>query len=311
MGFLSKVANVATGGLSGYLFDRKGENASGAYGEQMAQARGDIQKGYAAARPELAKGMRAASGEAQKGYNEAAETARTGFARAGEQLQQGGQEAIGTAKSGMAAAQGQFETAPMVQTRQELVQRLLGQGGIDPNAIAAMKAQETEQAGQTMKTAQRSISRQAGDATAGGLAAENAARAAAMVGGQKASALRGIDIEQAKLAEEQQTGAIGALSQEAQTRAGLSSQEAQLVSGLQQQLATGTANLTNDQTKALADIAAQRGESLAKLQSDLAAGTAQLTVEEAKAIAELQSAQAGAQFAQQSQKSGLFSSIFG
>jgi hypothetical protein len=309
MGFLGSVGKVLSG--VGQMFGIGTQRqATNAYGGQMEQAKNEIQKGYASARPELKAGMEDATKTAKQGYDTSYDIAKTGFANAANQLQQGGQEAIGTAKSGMQAAQGQFETAPMVQTRGELVQRLLGQGGYQPGTLAMMKAQEAEQAGQTMKNVQRSVSKQAGDATAGGLAAENVARGAAQVGADKAAALRNIDIENAKLAEEQQTGAIGALEQEATTRAGLSADEAKLVSDLQEQLATGTANLTNDQTKAMADMAAKRGESLAQLQKDLASGQAQLTVEEAKALAELQAGQGANQLAVQGQK-GLFSSIFG
>jgi len=305
---LKKAANVATGGLSGYLFDRG--QAGNDYAGGMAQARSDIQQGYAKAAPELSKGMRAASAEAQKGYNAAEETARTGFASAADQLRTGGQEAIGTAKSGMQAAQGQYETQPMVASRQELYNRVLGKGGLDEATLAQMRAGEIEQAGSALKGAERGISKFAGDAGASGLAAENAARAAAQIGATKAAGLRDINVGNAQLARQEQTGAMSALGQEAQARSALSADEAKLVSGLQQQLATGTANLTNDQTKALSDIATRRGESLSQLQKDLASGTAQLTVEEAKAIAELQSAQAGAQYAVGSQK-GLLGSIFG
>lgn len=295
------------GGALGIGGERRALNA---YGGQMEQARSDIQKGYAAARPELEEGMGRAKQTYQEAYDPAEAAARTGFTAAQNQLQTGGTQAQETAKAGFAQAQGRFDTNEMVQSRQQLYQRMMGQGGLSEDVVAQQRANEIEQAGGTLKAAQRGIGKMTGDAGASGLAAENMARATAAVGAEKAKALRDINIGNEQLKRQEQTGAISSLQAEAGARAGLSAQEAQYVSGLQQQLAQGTAQLTQEQTGALAEMAMKRGETLAGMEQKLAEGKIQLTVEEAKALAELAAGQGAGQLAVQGQK-GLISSIFG
>lgn len=322
MGWVNSVvgtAKKAAGGVMGYttgitdrIFGGGGDKGGGEYDAQMAQARGDIQKGYAKARPAMTKGYEDAAKTYESAYAPAAADTQTGFAKAQQQLATGGQQAQDTAKAGYKEAQGRYDTNEMVASRGELYNRVLGKGGLDAATMDKMRAGEVDAAGRSLKTAQRGISKMAGDSTAGGLAAENMGRVTAQVGADKAAALRGLDVENARLAREEQTGAMSALSQEAGARAGLSAQEAQYVSGLQEQLAQGTANLTQAQTTALADMAMQRGDTLSGLKQKLADGQATLTVEEAKALAELAAGAASAKYAAaQNQGGGLLSGIFG
>ena len=246
-----------------------------------------IAPAYKKATEQLTSGYENAQNTAKGGFNQARQGTQAGYAKAGDQLTSGMGTAINTAKEGYAKAQGYYDTEPMVTSRQELQRRVLGQGGYNQGTINAMKAGAQEQYGVQARDLQRSLNSMAGDSQAGGMAGENLARGMNTLGQNKANALRAVDISNAQLQEQQQTDAITALNQEAYQRAGLSAQEANAVSGLQKDLATGQAGLTAQETNLLASLAAQEGTTLADLQAKLASGQASLTTDEAKILAEM------------------------
>jgi hypothetical protein len=260
---------------------------------------------YTKAGEQLTGGMGTAADTARTGFQKATDTAKTGYEAAKSAYGQAGQEAVGTAKEGFKQAQGMYETPEMVTSRQELYNRVLGKGGLQPDVVNQMEGKAREEYGTSLRDVQRGLSQFAGESQAGGLAGENYARAASQLGANRANTIRDIETQNAQLARQEQTGAISALGEEAYRRAGLSADEAKTVSDLQEKLASGTAALSAQETNALTQLAQAEGTTLSELQQRLATGQAGLTTEEAKLLAELTSAQATGQFTAASQPSML------
>jgi len=280
------------------------------YRQQLEQARSDISSGYDTAGEQLTTGMNTAMDTARSGFNQARQDTSTGYGTAQNQLTTGMNTAVDTAREGYKTAQGRYETEPMVTSRAELTQRALGKGGYDEGTLNAMKAGTREEYGTSARDLEKSLKTYYGDSSAQGLAGENLARGMTTLGEKRAGDVRDIDISNAQLIEQQQTDAITALNTEAYQRAGLDADEAQLVSGLQRDLATGTAQLTAQQTNMLADLAAREGTTLAELQGRLATGQAALTSEEAQALAEIEAAGATGTYTVGSQRN-LLQGIWG
>jgi hypothetical protein len=266
---------------------RKKSAAESALRGGYNQARGDITSLYDTARPELTTGMEQAQQTTRTGFQTARNATQTGYEKAAQDYAAGGKSAVDTARQGYGAAQAQYETAPMVASRQELYNRVLGKGGYSPEVLANLEAKTREEFGAGARSAEQGLNQFYGDASARGLAGENLARAQADLAAKRAQAVRDIETGSAQLARQEQTGAITSLGQEAAARAGLSAQEANTVSTLQEKIAAGGAGLTTAETNALAQLAAQEGTTVSDLQARLASGQAALTTEEAKALAEL------------------------
>lgn len=210
------------------------------YGARQ-QAGEDVRGGYQQARAHIAKTYP----EARKKFRSEMEGAR------------------GEARTGFKKAQAYYDTPGMVASREELFNRVLGKGGYSPETLESMKAGAREEAGTSLRGAQQSLQSYYGDAGAQGMAGENLARAATDIGAARAGAIRDIDVGQAMLKEEQQTGAIRMQAEEAAARAGLSARETELLSDISVKLASGEAQLTTDEAALLAQLAAAEGTAMA------------------------------------------------
>jgi hypothetical protein len=274
------------------LFGQKKKGAQNAYNEQWDDVTKGIDPAYKKAGEQLTTGYNTAMDTARGGFNKARADTTSGYDTASGQLSSGMGTAIDTAKKGYDTAQGRYETTPMVASRQELYQRVLGNGGYDSGTLNSMKSGAREEYGTNARDLGNSLKTYYGDSSASGLAGENLAKGMTQLGEKRASAVRDIDVINAQLKEQQQTDAITSLNTEAYQRAGLDAREADMVSGLQRDLATGQAQLTAQETNMLAGLASQEGMTLADLQAKLASGQASLTTDEAKILAELAAAHA-------------------
>lgn len=306
MGFFSSISNVFD---PLQLMGGKQKIATSEYQDKMDEAKAALGPAYKTAADQLRIGTDTATGTAKSGFQKARADTSAGYGAAGQQLRTGGQQAIDTAKSGYASAQKRFDSPEMVASRSEIYNRILGKGGLSPEIVNQQAAAAREEYGAGLRGATEAANAFQGEAAAPGLAQENIARAATTLGTNRANAVRDINMRNAELARQEQTGAMASAQSEALQRAGLDAQEAQVVSGLQEKLAEGGANLTAQETNALAQLAAQEGITVADLQQKLAAGTANLTAEEAKALAEMTTAGATAGLQIGSQK-GMLGGIF-
>jgi hypothetical protein len=296
----------------GSLFGQQSsaDKAVNTYNDKMEAGKATLDPAFKQAGTQLQGGFDKAAGTAKEGFQKAANATTEGYGDAKNQLSSGMGDAINTAKNGFKDAQDRYDTKEMVASRGELYNRVLGNGGLSKDVMANKEAGVREEYGTGMRGAEQSLSQMYGDSTAQGLAGENMARAAADLGGKRANSIRDMEVGNAQLARTEQGNAINTLEGEAGARAGLSAQEAQAVSGLQEKLASGGANLTAQETTALSQIAAQQGTTVAELQEKLATGQASLTTEEAKALVEMTSAQATGGLTVGSQKN-LLQSLWG
>jgi hypothetical protein len=296
----------------GSLFGQKSTTgkALDTYNNKMDEAKTTLDPAFKQAGTQLQGGFDNAANTAKEGFQKASDVTTSGYNTANQQLKSGMGDAINTAKSGFKEAQGRYDTPEMVASRGELYNRVLGNGGLSKDVMANKEAGTREEYGTGMRGAEQSLSQMYGDSSASGLAGENMARAAADLGGKRANSIRDMEVGNAQLARTEQGNAITTLEGEAGARAGLSAQEAQTVSGLQEKLASGGANLTAQETGALSSLAAQKGITVAELQEKLATGQASLTTDEAKALVEMTSAQATGGLTVGSQKN-LLQSLWG
>lgn len=204
-----------------------------------------------------------ATRDVSRGYGEARRRIRETYPEAREKFRSEMERTRGEARKGFQKAQSYYETPGMVASREELFSRVLGKGGYSPETLEQMKASAREEAGTALRGAQGALQSYYGDAAAPGLAGENLARAAADIGETRARAIRDIDVGQAMLQEEQQTGAIRSLAEEAGARAGLTAQETEVLASLSEKLAAGEAQLTTDEAALLAQLDAAEGTAMA------------------------------------------------
>jgi len=299
MGFLSNIGKIVaapfTAGLSlpgggplGSIFGGGGKDAAGnALNAGQNSAVNAVQSGTNQGKQELASGTNQAQTAAKTGFQKAADTATAGYNKASSDYATGGNQAVDTAKQGYAAANAQYNTPEMVTSRQELYQRAQGLGGLQPDVVNQMEGKAREEYGTNLRDVSRGLSQFAGDSQAGGLAGENYAKAATTLSGTRANTIRDIETQNEQLKRTEQGNAISSIQNEAFQRAGLNAQEAQAVSGLQEKIAAGGANLTAQETNAISQLAAQEGTTSADLYAKLGAGNAQLSSDEAKALAEI------------------------
>lgn len=245
MGFLSRVRDSITGagGRRQARRDvRRGNEAATAY----------IQGAYPGARQSLTDSRNAARGEITGGYDRARGDVRTGFA----------------------AAKGRYDAPEIVQSRQQLYQRMMGQGGYQPDQLEQMKAGAREEYGTLSRDLMTNLNSYYGDSAAPGLAGENLARGMTQLGADRARQTRDIDIRNADLIRQEQGSAIDALQREAGERAGideregaalgeLSQNEANILANLENTYGLNLANLTTEEAQLLASIAAGGGAQMA------------------------------------------------
>lgn len=310
MGLLNKAGGwlgKGVGGAIGSIFNPGAKTAQNEYTTGMAYGQKRLKAGTEKARSQLNLGYGKAADEARTGFQTAREDLGTGYDSARSQLEQGGSEALDTARSGFGEAKGFYNTPEMASSRAELYQRILGKGGLSEDTTNKIEGKVREEYGTGLRGTEQSLQSYYGDSGATGLAGENLARAASSLGANRANAVRDIETQNELLKRQEQTGAISSLQQETYQRAGLSSQEAEYVSGLEAKLAEGGANLTAQETNALSQLAAQEGITLADLSARLATGQAGLTSEEAAALADMISGTAANQASMGSK--GLVGSI--
>jgi hypothetical protein len=189
---------------------------------------------------------------AQEGYNSSTMNSEANLAA-------GMQEAQKNIKSGYKEAKDVYQEPGMVQSRQELYKRLSGQGGYTPGTVNAMKGNAIEQGGVQSRDVENALRDRYGDATSGGMTGENLARALTTIGGTRANALRDVDIQNAQLAEQQQTGAIGSLESDAAARAALATGQAGLQAGLTAEQAKALAEMESGRNTANLTLGSQKG----------------------------------------------------
>lgn len=192
----------------------------------------------------IVKGVNSFSGRltganARESANEYGNTMDTGM----NELRKNYEATKPVIQQGYAQARQKYQTPEMVATRGELYNRVMGKGGYSPEAVNTMKGNTIEQGGVQMRNVQNALSDRFGDSSGGGMTGENLSRALTTIGGTQAAGLRDIDVQNAKLAEEQQTGAIPMMTSDAATQAGFDTGEAGALAGL-----------TTEQAKALAEM---------------------------------------------------------
>ncbi len=286
MGFFSSLAR-GVGGLLGIGPSNPQAAAGGTVSAGGNAAGGAIRAGTAEAQRRLQAGQTEATAAANTGFQKALDTTTAGYGTAGQQLATGGAEAVDTAKTGFNAAQGELQSPNMVQSRQDLYQRLLGKGGLSPDVMNQLEAKTREEYGTGVRGVEQATGQFLGDSEARGLAGEEVARGTAQLGAERANAVRDIETQNAQLARQEQTGAITTAMSDAYQAAGLDAQSAEYVSGLQEKLAEGGANLTAQETQALGTFAAQQGITVADLITRFSTAGASLSAEEAQALANI------------------------
>jgi hypothetical protein len=293
MGFsLPKLGAGGKGGFSSLadplnIFGGNQATAGNTVTQAGQTATGQVQAGTAAAQTALKEGQAAGTEALKTGFQAAADTTTGGYNTAKENYAADTGEAVDTAKTGFAAAQAATQSPNMVQTRQDLYQQLLGEGGLSDDVLNSIEGKVREEYGTGLRGAEQATSQFLGDSQARGLAGEQVARAAATLGGARANAVRDIEVQNAMLAEEEKNKAMETTIAEAYQQAGLDARSAEYISGLQTKIAEGGANLTTQETTALANLAAQKGMSLADLISKIATSGAALSAEEAQALANI------------------------
>lgn len=231
-------------------------------GEGTAAARGFLTGASQQAQDIIRGGTEAARGDIRAGIRQGQETLRGGLS-----------DVRGTLGEARTQAQGFYGTPAVTETRAELLARVRGEGGYSPDVIEKMKAGARE----TYGVGLRDISQLLGQGgQAAGLTQQNLVAAAADLLGRRAAAERDVDIEAARLAEEQQTGAIPQIYEEARQRAGVEERfgiaEAQLQDATNRAIAEGDyklagilGELSQNETIAVANLANSLGVNLADL----------------------------------------------
>src|SRR3990167_4845745 len=235
------IAGTALGGLSGGLVANQWGNLSGANARD--KQRQDIERAAGEAGASITGGYGSARDHLTKARTEAEGVMRPGFARM-----------RGEISSGYGRAKGFYDTPEIVASRQQLYQRALGKGGYGAETKAKMTATVGDEYGTGLRDMQNAVQSQYGDATAPGLTSESLAIGTRGLAQDRAKQNREIDIGDALLAQEQQTGAIGSLYGEAASRGALETGEAGALAGI-----------SADETQALANLASTHGMNLATL----------------------------------------------
>ena len=189
------------------------------------------------------------------GRQDAQDAVNAGNAKASNIISGGFPQAKNEVSTGYGNAKAQYQNPDIVASRDQLYQRVLGKGGLDQGTVDKMKANTIDQYGQAGKDVGNRLQTYYGDSAAPGLAGENLAKAQASLGAERATDLRNIDVNNALLAHTDQTNAIPALKQFADTQAGLDVGQGTAQSGL-----------TTEEAAMLAQIAAGGGAQLANLQ---------------------------------------------
>lgn len=179
--------------------------------------------------------------------------------------------------AGYDAAEAEYQTPEMLAASGEVAERVAGRGGFSDALLNSMKANAREEYGAAGRDIMQQTGRYRGDAYAPGQAAEGVGRGFAEIGRRRADAVRGIDLQDAALKEDQQTGAIamtrdhaavmaslklkrreglGSLTlAEAENDNALSEEERRYFASLEDMLGRSISGMTLDQAQTLAQIA--------------------------------------------------------
>ena len=130
----------------------------------------------------------------------------------------------------------------------------MGKGGYGAETKGKMEANVGDEYGTSLRDMQNSVQSYYGDATAPGMTSESLAIGTRGLAQDRSRQFRDIDVGDALLAQEQQTGAIGSLYDEAGARGALETGEAGALSGI-----------TADETQALTNLASTYGVNMANL----------------------------------------------
>lgn len=242
---------------------------------------------YPKAQTYMSDAYKTASGGIKGGYGAARSSLGTGFNEAKSSAKGGYDLGIGTIREGYGKAQGYYDSPEMVASRQELSNRILGKGGYSPETTEAMKASAREEFGSGLRGIEQTLGSYYGDSGASGMAGENFARAGTQMAGDRARAIRDIDIGNEQLRRGEQGAAIESVRSEASQRAGLSADEARFISGLQTEQGRTIGDIMKDQGIAMANLSTEEAQFLANLDYKYGAELANLTTEEATILANI------------------------
>lgn len=281
----------------GYLTDAR-NNVTGRINTGYAGALNMARAGYQGAIDRVGSGYRQAGDTARLGYQQARSdigslygTARGdisgGYRAAMDRLNTGYDTGVSNLKEGYGKAQGYYDSPEMTRVRQELSNRIAGQGGFSPEVLEKMKAGTREEFGSGLRGVEQSLGSYYGDSGASGLAGENLARAGTELAGRRASAVRDIDIQNAMLAEDEKTQAMQSMREEAYQRAGLSADEARNLATMETGRGQQLADLESRMGSGLAALASEEGAALAGLSTDEAGFLANLKTQEGTTIGDL------------------------
>lgn len=295
--YAKKAISGAAGGVMGMTGGMVGGNLLGEKGRE--QAAGDIAAGYAAgkeaistaypkAQEQLASGMEYAEKGAREDYGTARERLSGGMESARGRISEGQATSRGDIERGYGEAKGLYEKDPnIVTSRAEIYNRILGKGGYSPETLNAMKASAREEYGTVARDIGMGLGTTAGDAGAMGLAQENYARALEDIGAKRAGATRDIDIQNAMLQEQQQTEAMKSAYEDVALRAGLSTDEAKLLSEINTEASKNLASIDQAEAAGLSSLTQAEAQMVEGIREKLAVGTATLTTDEAQLLAQL------------------------
>lgn len=223
------------------------------------------QSGREDARKDLKAGQAAAEGHITSGFGDARTDLATGRDRTADAIRTGFGTSRDDINAGFSDAKAKFNSPEIVTSRQELYNRVLGNGGFDSNTTEQMKAGVREEYGTGLRDATNLISGYRGGSGAPGLAQENIGRTALGFGEKRASDVRDIDIQNAMLKEQQQTDAIPGLFSDANTMAGLDERQGTALSGLGREETEMLANLENQTGLNLSGLSTEEATLLANI----------------------------------------------
>ena len=193
----------------------------------------------------------------------------SGYGSARTALGEGRTASSNTLRGGFQRAHGYYDTPDMTSAREVMAKRARGEGGYGADTVATMKASVGDEYGLALRDTQNALRSYYGDSAAPGMAGENLVMGANLAGQNRAKGTRDIDVGNALLALDQQTGGVNYLAQEAGQRAGLSTQEANALAALESQYGINVANLSTEEAQMLAQIAIGKGINFAQTRSTM------------------------------------------
>ena len=190
---------------------------------------------------------------------------KSGFGRAGQQIGAGYGQGKEEVSGGYDAAKKRLAGGMNQTAGQEIYSRLLGQGGLDPNTVANMKTSASEDYGSAARDIVQQSNPYAGGAGKQGLTAEQMTGGFSRIARDRAETMRDIDTENAMLAEQQQTEAIGQTQERERYMAEMDITQGGTLANMSVEEAVRQGALTTEQSQILAQIEADYGVNMANL----------------------------------------------